>query len=116
VPIAAVLVDFIAAYLRFTTNRNGSTLPVRGHPHLFFWGVDVAGSNSVTPTNFSCGLFRAQTKALDHHVSHDELLNFARDGHRELLDKFDVARNFVVCDLFLAESLDLVGGRGHAGA
>jgi hypothetical protein len=38
VPIAAFLVDFIAAYLPFTTNRDGSTLPF-AVTRIYFFGA-----------------------------------------------------------------------------
>src|ERR1700723_1813961 len=65
---------------------------------------------------FSRGLLHAQSQPLDHRVSHDELLNFAGNGHRELIHKFDVARDLVMCDLPLAVLLEFLGGRGHTGA
>src|SRR5262249_24345399 len=55
-----------------------------------------------------------QSELADGLLAHDELLDLAGDGHREGVDKLDVARDLVVGDVALAELADLIGGRGYA--
>lgn len=52
----------------------------------------------------------------DHPLAHDELLDLARDCHREFLDEAHVSRHFVVRDLVLAEFLDFLFARLRARA
>src|SRR5271170_1652291 len=59
----------------------------------------------------SRGVDRLQPKSLFDALAHEEFLRLASDGHREGIDEFDVARNFLVSDLPAAEFLHLV--RGH---
>ena len=54
-------------------------------------------------------IFKAQFSF--HLVADLELLDFAGDGLGKGIDKFDVARDFVVGELGAAELADLVGGR-----
>src|SRR5689334_17121514 len=56
-----------------------------------------------------------QPELADRLLAHHELLDLAGDGHRELRDELDVARDLVVGDLALAELADLLGRRGLAG-
>src|SRR5580704_17462299 len=60
-------------------------------------------------------LLRLQAELLDRLLAHDEFLDLARDGHRELGHELDVARDLVMGDLALAERADLLGSRGLAG-
>src|ERR1700723_1361815 len=82
-------------------------------PKLNLWSATSSkgGANAC-----SRGLLHGHSQPLDPRASHDELLNFARNGPRELIHKFDVARDLVMCDLPLAVLLEFLGGRGHTGA
>src|SRR5579863_3069333 len=56
----------------------------------------------------SRGVDRLQPKSLFDALAHEEFLRLASDGHREGIDEFDVARNFLVSDLPAAEFPHLV--------
>ena len=46
----------------------------------------------------------------DHLLAHHKLLDLAGDGHRKAGNKFDIARDLVMCDLAAAEIADLLDG------
>src|SRR6266536_2430003 len=56
-----------------------------------------------------------QAQFLDGLLTHEVLLDFARDGHRETVHEDDVARDFVVSDLAFAEVLYFCSGGLYAG-
>src|ERR1035437_8380757 len=68
----------------------------------------------MTPPSRRLG--RLQSEPRLDRVAHQEFLDLAGDGHRKLVDEFDVARDLVVRDLPLTEAADLVGGQGLAGS
>src|SRR5919112_3412559 len=53
-------------------------------------------------------LVRLQPELLFYDLTHDEFLDLAGDGHGELVYELDVARDFLVGDLSLAEGPHLV--------
>jgi hypothetical protein len=60
-------------------------------------------------------LLSLESQLGDRLLAHHELLDLARDGHRELGHELDVARDLAVGDLALAELADLLGRRALAG-
>ena len=67
--------------------------------------------SATIPARRLCRLLRLQPELGDRLLAHDELLDLAGDGHRELGHELDVARDLVVGDLALAELADLLGRR-----
>src|SRR5215472_12908700 len=65
-------------------------------------------ARASTPPGLSSLLLR-QSQFADRLLAHQEFLDLAGHGHREGVDEFDVARDFVVGDLALTEGFDLVG-------
>src|ERR1035438_7011269 len=58
---------------------------------------------------FSRRFRRFQSEPRLDRLAHQEFLDLAGDGHRKFVDEFDVARDFIVRDLALAEAADLLG-------
>ena len=58
------------------------------------------------------GCRRLQTQLRNHFLAHDKLLRLASHGHRHLLDKTDVARDFIMRDLTVAVVFDLLFTQG----
>src|SRR5882724_12974080 len=86
-----------------------------------------AGTTSVKPQRIgypamrreqpsSRRLCRLQAEPRLDRVAHHEFLDLAGNRHREFVDEFDVARDFVVRDLALAEAADLLGRQRLAGS
>src|SRR5437667_1657355 len=75
---------------------------------------DAGRRPKATDRRPSGGLLDRQPQFADHLLAHQELLDLAGDGHREVVDEFDVARDLVMGDLALAEGPDLLGGGAFA--
>jgi hypothetical protein len=56
-------------------------------------------------------LRRLQSEPRLDRLAHHEFLNLAGDGHREFVDEFHVPRNFVMRDLSLTETANLLSGQ-----
>src|SRR6202795_4447777 len=76
----------------------------------------LAKPSPQPPSTPSRGRCAPQPQPLLHRLPHQELLRLAGDGQREGLDEFDVARDFVVGDLSLAEAAHFLGRQGLPGA
>src|SRR6185437_9234727 len=80
------------------------------------------GSSAVFRTGMSCRFLHLEAEFLDHGLAHHEFLHLPRDRHREGVNETDVAGDFVMRDLALAEGLDrlrrfaLAGLEFHPGA
>src|ERR1700733_2842379 len=82
-------------------------------PPYFAWGC--FRDFCLGPSEQSRRLGRLQPQSRLDGFAHHEFLDLAGDGHRKLVDEFDVARDLVVRDLALAEGAYLVGGQALAG-
>ena len=88
--------------LPLTTKINQTTLDV---------GFAVSGVWFTSWERLSGRLRRLQSEARLDRLAHHEFLNLAGDGHREFVDEFHVARNFVMRDLSLTETANLLSGQ-----
>src|SRR5581483_8535894 len=63
------------------------SLPHRWSP------VSPGSAISARPGGISCRSLCCKTQLLDHSLAHDELLDLARDCHRERIDEANVPRH-----------------------
>src|SRR6266404_4352568 len=81
-------------------------------------GMTVKGNDAYLRRKqpASRSLWRLQPEPRLDRLAHQEFLDLAGNRHREFVDEFDVARDFVVRDLALAEAADLLGRQRLAGS
>src|SRR6266404_9848680 len=81
-------------------------------------GMTVKGNDAYLRRKqpASRSLCRLQPEPRLDRLAHHEFLDLAGNRHREFVDEFDVARNFVMRDLALAEAADLLGRQRLAGS
>src|SRR5881628_1733763 len=82
----------------------------------------AAAPTTAPRSSFMCGSLRrslrrrdAQAELFDRHLAHPELLDFARDGRRKLVNELPIGRDFESRDAPAAECDEVVAAHLTAG-